>query len=67
MSNSEAPGLLSPEERRQWRSFLQNRRRSRRLRVGDMHYVPVRALRRADGRFDDVLTVSDEFIVPADR
>lgn len=67
MTQSGPPGLLSPEKRKQWRTFMQARRRARRMRRSGVHYVPVQMLPRPDGRYDDVLVVSDEFIVPADR
>lgn len=67
MSNSGPPGLLPPEKRKQWRMFMETTRRANRFRGADRDYVPTRAIPRPDGRYDYVLVVSDEFIVPADR
>lgn len=67
MSNSGPPGLLPPKKRKQWRMFMETRRRANRFRGGDRDYVPTRAVPRPDGRYDYVLVVSDEFIMPADR
>ena len=67
MSNSGPRGLLPPEERKKWRAFMESTRRPKRFRGAGRDYVPIKAVPRPDGRYDDVLVVSDEFIVPADR
>lgn len=66
MTNSGPHGLLPTEKREQWRTYVSEKRRTRRTRAHHAEHVPIAVLQRSDGS-EGVLVVRDEVLVPEDR